>query len=100
MNDDFAALFTFNRWANAKMLDACRKLTPEQYVAEPVPGWSSIRTTVWHMAIVTNGWLRALAGDVDQPFPPEEEVATPDVAAGILDRAYETFNDLLPKLTL
>ena len=38
MNDDFAALFTYNRWANAKMVEACRKLTPEQYVAEPVPG--------------------------------------------------------------
>ena len=37
MNDDFVSLFTFNRWANARMLDACRKLTPEQYAAEPVP---------------------------------------------------------------
>jgi uncharacterized damage-inducible protein DinB len=38
MNDDFASLFAFNRWANGKMLDACRQLTPEQYVAGPVPG--------------------------------------------------------------
>ena len=39
MQDDFASLFAFNRWANAKMLDACRKLTLEQYVAEPESGW-------------------------------------------------------------
>jgi uncharacterized damage-inducible protein DinB len=99
MKDDMASLYAFNRWANNKMLDACRKLTPEQFIAEPVPGWSPVRTTVWHIAIVTNGWLRALAGDVDQPFPPEEELATPDLAGGILDRAYETFNFLLPSLT-
>ena len=29
-----------------KVLDACGKLTAEQYVAEPVPGWSSVRSTV------------------------------------------------------
>ena len=68
MQDDFVSLFAFNRWANAKMLDACRKLTPEQYTAEPVPGWSSVRFTVWHIAIVTDGWLRTLANDPDQSF--------------------------------
>jgi len=59
MNDDFASLFAFNRWANSKMLDACRKLTPEQYSAEPVPGWSSVRVTVWHIAVVTDGCCAA-----------------------------------------
>jgi len=34
MQDDFASLYAFNRWANVKMLDACRKLTPEQYAVE------------------------------------------------------------------
>src|SRR5262245_2569715 len=99
MQDDFVSLFAFNRWANAKMLDACRKLTPEQYSAEPAPGWNSVRFTVSHLVIVTDGWLRALAGDADQSFPAEAEVATPDAAAGVLDRAYRTLDDLLPKLT-
>src|SRR5207249_3380484 len=90
MQDDFATLFAFNRWANAKMLDACHRLTPEQYVAEPVPGWGSVRFTVWHIAVVTDGWLRTLANDPDQSFPPEAEVATPDDAIRILDRAYRT----------
>ena len=39
MNDDFATLYSFDRWANNTMLDACRKLSPEQYAAEPIPGW-------------------------------------------------------------
>src|SRR5262249_39012109 len=98
MQDDFAALYAFNRWANAKMLDACRKLTAEQYGAEPVPGWSSVRFTVYHIAIVTDGWLRALAEDPDQSFPSEAEVPTVDPAAHILDRAYRPLDSLLPKL--
>jgi uncharacterized damage-inducible protein DinB len=99
MNDDFVSLFNFNRWANARMLDACRKLTPEQYTAEPVPGWSSVRATVWHIAVVTEGWLRGLACDPDQIFPLEAELATVDDAQRLLERAYRRFDELLPALT-
>jgi uncharacterized damage-inducible protein DinB len=99
MQDDFTSLFAFNRWANAKMLDACRRLTPEQYAAEPVPGWAPVRFTVWHIAVVTDGWFRTLAADPDQAFAAEAEVATPDDAARILERAYRTLDSLLPTLT-
>jgi uncharacterized damage-inducible protein DinB len=34
MQDDVVALFAYDRWANATILDACRKLTAEQFVAE------------------------------------------------------------------
>ena len=30
MQDDVVALFAYDRWANHKVLDACRKLTAEQ----------------------------------------------------------------------
>jgi uncharacterized damage-inducible protein DinB len=99
MQDDFTSLYAFNRWANGKMLEACRKLTPEQYAAEPVPGWTPVRSTVYHIAIVTDGWLRTLANDPDQSFPTEVEVATPDDAARILERADRTLDLLLPTLT-
>ena len=99
MRDDFASLFAFNRWANAKMLDACHQLTPEQYAAEPVPGWGSVRATVYHIAVVTDGWLRTLANDPDPSFPAEAEVQTIDDAARILERAYRTLDSILPALT-
>jgi uncharacterized damage-inducible protein DinB len=99
MHDDFASLFAFNRWANARLLEACRKLTPEQYAAEPVPGWSSVRSTVCHIAIVTEGWLRGLANDPDDRFPTEADLPTVDDAAALLDRAYRRFDELLPTLT-
>ena len=99
MKDDFASLFAFNRWANAKMLDACRQLTPAQYVAEPVPAWSSVRFTVWHIAVVTDGWLRGLANESDESFPTEAELPTVEDAERLLARAYQRFDALLPTLT-
>jgi uncharacterized damage-inducible protein DinB len=99
MNDDFVSLFAFNCWANGKMLDACRQLTPEQYAAEPVPGWSSVRATVYHIAVVTEAWLRGLAGDPDDRFPTEAELPTVDDAQRLLARAYQRLDALLPALT-
>ena len=62
MQDDVVALFAYDRWANTKVFDACRKLTAEQYAAEPVPGWSSVRSTISHIALATEYNLRTLAG--------------------------------------
>src|SRR5437667_10876835 len=99
MQDDVVALFAYDRWANAKVLDACRKLTAEQYLAEPVPGWSSVRSTVYHIAWVTDFHLRTLSGDPDSSIPPEADLATVDDAAQLLDRAYRRFDQLQPTLT-
>ena len=99
MQDDFVALFAYDRWANRKVLDACRKLTAEQYVAEPVPGWSSVRSTVYHIALVTEIHLRTLAGDADDSIPTEADLATVDDAARLLERAYRRFEELQPTLT-
>ena len=99
MQDDVAALFEYDRWANTKVLDVCRKLTAEQYVAEPVPGWSSVRSTLYHIALATEWNLRTLAGDLDDSIPTEADLATVDDAAGFLERAYRRFEELRPRLT-
>jgi len=99
MNDDFATLFAFNRWANDKMLAACRQLTPEQYAAEPAPGWSSVRSTVYHIARATEGWLRGLKGDPDESRLSEEEVATVDDAERLLERGYKHLEEILAAFT-
>jgi uncharacterized damage-inducible protein DinB len=97
MQDDVVALFAYDRWANTKVLDACRKLTAEQYVAEPVPGWSSVRSTIYHIALYTDFHLRTLAGDPDDSIPSEADMV--DDAARLLERAYRRFEDLRPALT-
>ncbi len=99
MNDDFTSLYAFNHWANRRVLDACRKLTPEQYVAEPVPGWSSVRSTIYHIAVVTEVWLRMVAGETVENVAAEADVPTVDDAEHLLDRAYQIFNDVFPTLT-
>ena len=95
MTDDFHALYSYNRWADRKVLDACRALTADQYTAEPVPGWSSVRSTVHHIAIVTNGWLRGLAGEDLGDVLTEEQVPTVDDALRLLEEADVALNRIL-----
>ena len=99
MQDDIVALFAYDRWANHTVFDACRKLTAQQYVAEPVPGWSSVRSTINHIALAAEFNLRALAGDPDDRVPTEAELVTVDDVAQLLERAYRRFEDLRPTLT-
>jgi uncharacterized damage-inducible protein DinB len=101
MQDDVVALFAYDRWANTKVLDACRKLTAEQYVAEPVPGWSSVRSTISHIALAAEVNLRTLASDPDDrsPTPTEADLATVDDVARLLERVYRRFEELRPTLT-
>ena len=99
MQDDIAALFAYDRWANARVFDACRRLTAQQYVAEPVPGWSSVRSTLYHIAMATERNLRSVTGDLDVSFPAEADLATVDDAARLLERAYNRFEELRPTLT-
>jgi uncharacterized damage-inducible protein DinB len=99
MNDDFVSLFAYNRWADRRILDACRKLTPEQYATEPVPGWSSIRSSLVHIAIVIDGWVRGVTGETVNVVPTEEEMPEVDDIERLLDRAFQNFNSLLPLLT-
>ncbi len=100
MQDDIVALFAYDRWANGKVLDACRKLTAAQYVAEPVPGWSSVRSTISHIALATEFNLRTVGGDPNDRIPTEAELVTVDDVAQLLERAYRRFEELRPTLTL
>jgi uncharacterized damage-inducible protein DinB len=99
MNDDFVSLYAYNRWADRLILGACRSLTAEQYAAEPVPGWSSIRSSIAHICMATEGWLRGVAGENVLTFPTEADLPTVDDAERLLDRAYEIFTGLVPTLT-
>ena len=99
MQDDIVVLFAYDRWANRRVLDACRKLTAEQYVAEPVPGWSSVRSTLSHIALATVFNLRTLVTNPDDRLPTEADLATMDDAAQLLERAYRRFEELRPTLT-
>src|SRR5207253_270276 len=96
---DFVSLFAYNRWADRKVLEACRKLTPEQFNKEPVPGWSSIQSSLAHIAIVIDGWLRGVAGENVVTAPKESDLPTVDDVEKLLDKAYANFEAILPTLS-
>lgn len=99
MNDDFVSLYTYVRWADRKILEGCRKLSPEQYVAEPAPGWASVRATLVHLAVVTEGWLRGLTGEEVGQGLTEADLPTLAEAARWLERAYGHVDGLLAGMT-
>jgi uncharacterized damage-inducible protein DinB len=102
MQDDVAAMLAYDRWANTKVLGACRTLTADQFAAEPVPGWSSVRSTIYHIAWTTDLHLSTLAADPDDrppTIPTEADLPTVDDAAQLLDRAYHHFEKLHSTLT-
>lgn len=99
MHDDLASLFTYNRWANDRVVQAVRKLSAEQYAQEPVPGWTSVRATLVHIADATVIWSRRLQ---DQPVvarATEAEYSTLDAAVGLLAQGQDAFEQLVPTLT-
>ena len=80
------------------MLDACRKLSPEQY-AEPEPfevGWPSIRSVVVHLAWASDLWVRRFLGGPSVPMIAEADLPTLDEAATLLMSAHDRFTGPAP----
>ncbi|MDR3634838.1 MAG: DinB family protein [Isosphaeraceae bacterium] len=99
MNDDFASLFAYNRWANDRVVQAARRLSAEQYTQEPVPGWSSVRATLVHLADATLIWSHRLRGEPIVARATEADYPTLDAADELLARGQEAFEQLLPTFT-
>jgi uncharacterized damage-inducible protein DinB len=99
MHDDFAALFAYNRWADDRVVNACRGLSAEQYT-QPLPGGvTPLRATLVHVAGATRLWSRRLAGESPTALPTEAEVPTLDDVARLLAEGHDAFERLLPTLS-
>src|SRR5262249_51560088 len=66
---------------------ACRQLTPQQYAAEPAPGWSSVRASVVHITSATQNWAHRLAGEVVSTALTEADLPAVEDAERRLDQA-------------
>jgi uncharacterized damage-inducible protein DinB len=99
VQDDLASLYAYNRWANDRVVQAARGLTAEQYAREPVPGWSSVRATLVHLADATVIWSRRLQDEPVAARATEADYPTLDHAASLLARGQEAFERLIPTLT-
>jgi uncharacterized damage-inducible protein DinB len=98
MQDDLKSLFAYNRWANRRVLEACRALGPGQYEQEPAPGWTSVRATLVHLADATWIWARRIEGEPVDARASEAEVPTLDDAGRLLDRGHDAFDRLVGTL--
>lgn len=47
--NDLSVLYEYNRWANARVLDAVSKLKTEQFTKDMGNSFSSVRDTLTHM---------------------------------------------------
>jgi uncharacterized damage-inducible protein DinB len=98
MEDDLKSLFAYNRWANGRVVEACRALAPGRYEQEPVPGWPSIRSTLVHLADATWIWARRVSGEPIAARVAETDVPTLDDVQALLDRGHDAFDRLLDRL--
>ncbi len=96
MVDDLQTLYSYNRWANARTIEVVRKLTPVQYAAEPTPGWSSVRSTLVHIADATLIWSKRLRGVTVSARAAETDFPTLDDVARLFDEGQAAFEALLP----
>ena len=97
--DDLNSIYAYNRWADARMVDALRTLTPEAYAREPFPGWSSVRSTVVHMGDGMTIWARRLSGETVTGRRHEDDVPTLDDAERLLREAHDVFEQQLFGMT-
>jgi uncharacterized damage-inducible protein DinB len=75
------AIFDHNRWANERLLEACRGLTPEQYAASVHGGYGELGATLAHIASgevfytqLLTRWTPSTAWQQDDPFPGIDEL--------------------------
>ncbi len=99
MSDDLISLYAFNRWADRRIVEKINSLTHEQYIQEPVPGWSSIRATLVHVAGATVVWARRLGGETVTVRPSEADYPNLADADRLLVEGHSAFDRLLSTVT-
>lgn len=67
------ALYEYDAWANRRMLEACARLTPEQFTRELGSSFPSVRDTLAHILDAQWVWLERFHGRMPTAFPLSEE---------------------------
>jgi uncharacterized damage-inducible protein DinB len=72
-------LFSYNQWANRRVIEACAALTEEQFVKELGSSFSSVRDTLAHIYGGEWLWYERLFGLSPRDLPPAS--GFPDLAS-------------------
>ena len=99
MQDDLFALYTYNTWANDRVIGALRSLSPEDYVREMGGGFPSVRATFVHIAAATDAWAERFLGREATRLPTPDELPRLEDAVTVLIEAQRKHDAHLKSLT-
>jgi uncharacterized damage-inducible protein DinB len=97
--DDLNSLLLYSQWADARVVAAIRALGPDRYNREPAPGWSSLGSTLFHLAGANHVWAARLAGEVVTSRPSESDYPTLEHAEAFLTRTHAALDAQLAART-
>ena len=99
MTDDLISLYAYDRWAEARLIEACRQVPPERYGEEVIPGWTSLRSTVAHILGASELWYRRFTGASTTGFIPESDLTTIEAALALSTATHDGYDALLKSLS-
>jgi uncharacterized damage-inducible protein DinB len=99
MHDDFPSLFAYNRWADDRILAACRGLSQDAYTRELPSGMTALRTTLVHLAAATQAWSRRIRGEPVTALASETDLPAVEDAVRVLRETHDAFAHLASTLT-
>lgn len=73
--EDVRTLFTYDSWANRRMMDACAALTPEQFTRDLGSSFRSVHDTLAHIMGAQWIWLERFRGRSPSALPSGAEFA-------------------------
>jgi uncharacterized damage-inducible protein DinB len=96
---DLARLYDYHYWANARMLEAVSRLTPEQFTQTMSGSYGSIRNTLVHAMSAEWGWLDRCGGQPRGAKLDPNDYPTPASLTETWRRVESYVGEFLPTLT-
>lgn len=88
-------LLQHDRWATHQIIDACKKLTPEQFSQRFEMGPGSLQATITHMIGAINAWCDTLARRALRPRIEHSGIAySPEELLGLNDQSHDELDQL------
>jgi len=96
---DVEYLYKYNRWANATVLDAVSKLTPEEFARDLQSSHSSVRDTLAHILAAEWIWLERWKGLSPNALLIPTEFSTVEALATRWAKVEEGYGEFIGGIT-
>jgi len=91
-SDPVTILLAHNQWASRQILEACEKLSAEQFHQKFEMGPGSLQNTVAHILGATRAWTQVMAGQTPTTrLDQDGQTRTPRELSGLLDSISADF---------